>query len=117
EGPRGKEMGKILGIDVTNPKAGCLNCHAMRNLFDKTVFNEKAVKLDGVSCGGCHGPSADWIGPHNSPSDPEKWRLLSPEDKAKRGFADLRDPLNRAVLCFSCHIGDANQGRVATPRM
>jgi hypothetical protein len=117
EGPRGQAMGRILAMDVTNPRAGCLNCHAMRNLFDPTIFDELKLKLDGVSCGGCHGPSGDWIDLHNNPSDPQKWRLLSPEEKALKGFKDLRDPVNRAELCFSCHIGDANQGRVVTHAM
>ena len=32
EGPRGQQMGKLLGVDVTKEPAGCLNCHAMVNL-------------------------------------------------------------------------------------
>src|SRR5262249_39034367 len=61
EGTRGQQMGKLLGMDVTKAEAGCLNCHAMANLKAGDVAVDK---MDGVSCGGCHGPSTGWFGPH-----------------------------------------------------
>src|SRR5262249_2278368 len=63
EGPRGKQMAKVLGMDVTKERAGCLNCHAMNNLSKENMAKQGGQGLnpqDGVSCGGCHGPSSGW---------------------------------------------------------
>jgi hypothetical protein len=113
KGPRGKAMAKLLGQDVTDVKTGCMNCHAMSNLFGKRADAD----IDGVSCSGCHGPSQDWLAPHNNPRDHSKWRLLSAADKAKLGFRDLRDPQVKSALCMSCHIGNADEGKVVTHAM
>src|SRR5262249_1964394 len=61
EGRRGQAMAKILNRDVRDAKTGCMNCHAMSNLFGERPVAELEKKLpDGVSCGGCHGPSEEW---------------------------------------------------------
>src|SRR5262245_5050621 len=88
--------------------AECLTCHAT----DLTVRRDQPVALSakkfedfdwksGVTCEACHGKADDWIGPHFSAD----WRKVSPEDKAKRGLVDLRDPYTRATVCASCHVG------------
>jgi hypothetical protein len=112
EGPRGQEIGRLLGnVDVTAESTGCLNCHAMGNLKDAKGVG--VDKLDGVSCGGCHGPSEQWIGPHAD----KRWREKSPDEKFKLGMRDLRDPEVKATLCMSCHIGNAAEGKVVTHAM
>lgn len=109
-GPRGLQMETLLGQKVTDPATGCLSCHAMNYLKQEG----KDFKIDeGVSCGGCHGPSENWNGPHQSP----EWRKLTPEEKAEKGMIDLRHPVKRAELCLSCHVGDANDGKVITHAM
>jgi hypothetical protein len=81
---------------------------------------------DGVSCGGCHGPSDDWLGRHFAPETKVKvddkevsmnWKDLTPAQKHSFGFRDLRDPLVRSTLCLSCHVGNASQGKVVTHAM
>jgi hypothetical protein len=122
EGPRGKRMGELLGQNVLEPKAGCLNCHGMHNLIAENQEKKSKENLDirdGVSCGGCHGPSgaakpADaWIAAHTQAG----WRDMTPEQKYKAGMRDLRDPVVRAELCMSCHIGSAVEGKVVTHAM
>jgi hypothetical protein len=112
-GPRGKSMGKLLDVeDVTKSEVGCVNCHGMSNLAlhaDEGGLNLK----DGVSCGGCHGPSLGWVKDHADPS----WRKLSPAEKEARGLTDLRDPEKRAALCTSCHVGSPSEGKVVTHAM
>ncbi len=118
EGPRGKKMGRLLGetsgkaVDVTKKEAGCLNCHAMVGLAGSAEEGQLDPK-DGVSCGGCHGPSSEWLGPHQVPS----WRKKTPTDKTALGLRDLRDPEIRSQLCMSCHIGNAAEGKVVTHAM
>ncbi|MSR31620.1 MAG: hypothetical protein EXR99_08960 [Gemmataceae bacterium] len=110
-GPRGKRMGEILGQDVTKRETGCITCHAMANLGPYEAGG--IDKLDGVSCGGCHGPSSNWMGPHAELS----WREKSPKEKFALGLRDLRDAEVRSALCVSCHIGNADQGKIVTHAM
>jgi hypothetical protein len=110
KGPRGAQMQKVLGLDVTKDAAGCLNCHAMNYL---TQQGRQFSIEEGVSCGGCHGPSEHWFGDHQRPD----WRKLSPAEKEAKGMLDVRDPLKRAELCLSCHVGNAREGKVITHAM
>jgi hypothetical protein len=118
EGDRGQAIGKIIGKDVLKEEGGCLNCHAMNNLAketaDKTGDPMKGLDpKDGVSCGGCHGPSSKWKEPHAA----EVWRKKKPAEKEELGLRDLRDPLKRAELCTSCHIGNVAERKVVTHAM
>jgi hypothetical protein len=100
--------------------AECLTCHAT----DLTAHRNPHVPLaekkfddfdwkSGVTCEACHGKADDWIGPHFSAD----WRKVSPEDKAKRGLVDLRDPYTRAATCAACHVGSKAEGRFVTHEM
>jgi hypothetical protein len=108
---RSQKMAKLLKTDVLKPEGGCLNCHAMNAL--KTSPGETFNPEDGVSCGGCHGPSSGWLNDHSKPA----WRKLPPEEKSRRRMKDLRDPVVRAELCMSCHVGNAAEGKVVTHAM
>ena len=110
-GPRGQQMARALGMKVhEDAAAGCLNCHAMNYLGQKG----RAFFLDeGVSCGGCHGPSEHWFREHQT-SD---WRKQTPAQKEEAGMLDLRHPVRRAELCLSCHVGNAAEGKVITHAM
>ena len=114
---------------------GCLTCHS--NLKkEKTYENPEVEKsfremfiVNAVSCEACHGPSDLWEGPHRErvverkhllaaelPVTPENgfelsWRQLTPEQKLKFGFVEVRNPAIRAQQCFSCHIGDREEGK------
>lgn len=117
EGPQGQAMAKILKTDVTKPEAGCLSCHAMSTTVGKAP-GQDTIKYDGVSCGGCHGPSLPvWIGKHNQPNDHTAWRLLPAGEKQADGLLDLRDAETKATLCLSCHVGNPAQGKVVSHAM
>src|SRR5262249_39586398 len=118
EGSRGRRMSQLLTGDenitdfVLEPEAGCLGCHSMHFPGQEgDLFSRK----DGVSCEGCHGPSSKWIGPHFAA--PTTWRKKTPEQKYAEGMRDLRNPVVRATLCSSCHIGNAEEGKVVTHAM
>src|SRR5262245_30463192 len=66
-GDRGKKIGELLfpklekkdaHAKILDKDTGCLGCHAM-----STLPGAKVDPQDGVSCGGCHGPSSAWVGP------------------------------------------------------
>jgi hypothetical protein len=115
-GSRGKQMGKLLDQNVLKEKTGCLGCHAM-NFPDRRRGSRFRIE-DGVSCGGCHGPSRlldgrGWFDDHSKP----QWRKKSQKEKEELGMRDLRDPVKRSALCLSCHIGDPSQGKIVTHAM
>jgi hypothetical protein len=111
EGPRGKQMAELLKSDVTDAPM-CLSCHATSFLSKR---GGKGFKLaEGVSCDGCHGPAEYWLTDHVYD---EKWRTMSPHDKEQLGLFNVRDPIKRAELCLSCHVGSAAEGKVVTHSM
>lgn len=125
--PRGVQMGKILGIDVTTHRS-CLGCHSVT---DRSPVAAQAVgvakpalraqqfdaKGDGVSCVACHGAFREWVFEHTTFEDP-KWRNLSRKEKEERyGMADLWDPVTRTKRCLSCHVGNYEEGNVLTHAM
>jgi hypothetical protein len=112
EGPRGRQIGKILKIDVTT-EPQCLNCHAPSP--PPGLRDESFNKLDGVSCDVCHGPAEHWLLDHAF--KPNVWRVKSPQEKEDLGMYDVRHPLKRTQLCASCHIGSAAEGKVVTHAM
>lgn len=114
-GPRGQQMGKLLGINVTDVVEGaaCLNCHA--TTFRPDRRGQDFSLADGVSCDGCHGPAQHWFNEHAFKQ--KFWRSLTPEQKEARGMYNLRDPIRRAEMCMSCHVGNAAEGKVVTHEM
>ncbi len=119
-GARGKQMARILGYDVTKAKA-CLVCHAVWFEDPQVRKDSETVGWDikeGVNCVACHGAYSEWIGAHSLQINAVKFRPLSPEVKwEKYGQKNLRDPLLRAELCSSCHVGNAAEGKFVTHEM
>lgn len=109
QGELGKAICKRLGITEISEARQCLSCHANWLKDQPKVPNSEF----GVTCESCHGPSSLWDTPHSLPA----WRLLSPAEKLKLGLVDVRQPVARAEQCFSCHIGNAEQGKVITHEM
>lgn len=109
---RSKQIGKLMNIDVKKDTR-CLNCHAV-NIPKELQYDGAPVKLEeGVTCDACHGPSSKWVVPHALPP----WRTRSTEDKEKLGMIDVRNPVKRSQMCFSCHIGNVEQGKFVTHEM
>lgn len=92
----------------------CLSCHAGWQR-SRTKFDGEIMKYGtGVGCESCHGPSSSWIESHVK----SEWRTIDPRQKeAQFGMVDLRNPVSRARQCFSCHIGNVEQGKVITHEM
>ncbi|MDA0282525.1 MAG: multiheme c-type cytochrome [Planctomycetota bacterium] len=118
KGELGLRMEKILahsrsepGYKVTDDKQ-CLACHA--NFHWKEGFERPPLFEFGVTCESCHGPSSLWEGPHDDPL----WRKVSAEEKEQKyGMIDVRNPVRRARQCFSCHVGNVQEGKVVTHEM
>jgi hypothetical protein len=115
---RGQRMGKLLGIDVTTHGA-CLACHAPGGVIDVAGRKEGELeerKMEGVSCVSCHGPYDAWVQNHWDVNS--RWRDKRMVEKERDfGLAPLRDPAERTRVCLSCHLGNADEGKVLTHEM
>jgi len=118
QGDLGARMAERLGWKIKDlaRRKECLSCHAGWHWHkDDPLMTSQPPRFFeyGVTCESCHGPSSHWERQHDLP----EWRSKSVEDKEATGFIDVRNPERRARQCFSCHIGDANLGRVVTHEM
>jgi hypothetical protein len=116
--PRSQRIGKLLGKDVLDAGAGCIQCHTSNAVIEQWspacyVNGENPYIAEGVSCQTCHGPAELWEAEHIKPG----WRQKSLQEKAAFGFKVMENPIERADMCTSCHVGSAELGRVITHEM
>jgi hypothetical protein len=74
----------------------CLDCHA-----DNVPLAQQGPKFhlsDGVSCEACHGGAERWIETHAQ-------RGATHRANVEHGLYPGEQPLKRAELCLSCHLG------------
>jgi hypothetical protein len=80
----------------------CLDCHADNPPAAKRRTENNAFRVeDGVGCEGCHGGAERWLIPHDSNATHAKNLAL--------GMYPTDQPVARARLCLSCHLGDRNK--------
>lgn len=119
-GELGQQMGRLLGnIDVTKAPQ-CLTCHAVDLTKSAPLAEKQFYTKAGVSCNGCHGLKETWQARHfkEAPDGSSiPWRSFIPAEKQAAGMQDLRDPVVKAKLCVSCHVGSPELGRVVTHEM
>jgi hypothetical protein len=119
DGPLGRRMAKVLDYDVTRAPQ-CLACHAVDVTPAAAPAGKRFFVNQGVNCTGCHGLAEAWQVRHYQESPDGKsipWRASTPAEKGKAGLADLRNPVAKARLCASCHVGSPERGRVLTHAM
>ncbi|MCB1553124.1 MAG: hypothetical protein KDJ14_04880 [Xanthomonadales bacterium] len=96
----GQAISRKLGLgDATKAKV-CLDCHADNPPSDKR--GERFQPSDGVGCEACHGGSELWLTSHAD-------KGVAHADNLARGLYPTEDPIKRAELCLSCHMGTADR--------
>ncbi len=96
----GQAIARKLGLgDATEAKV-CLDCHADNVPADKR--GEKFQVSDGVGCESCHGGSEQWLSSHAE-------KNTAHGDNVAKGLYPTSDPVKRAELCLSCHMGTADR--------
>lgn len=95
-----KRIASKLGLASATTAKICLDCHADNIAEDKR--GPKFQITDGVGCEACHGGSAKWIESHSEPE-------TSHADNLANGMYPTEDPLSRASICLSCHLGTKDQ--------
>jgi hypothetical protein len=99
-GAEGQAIARKLGLgDATGAKI-CLDCHA--DNVPEAMRGEKFQMGDGVGCEACHGGAELWV---NSHAD----KGASHAANLEKGLYPTPDPIKRAELCLSCHMGTTDR--------
>jgi Cytochrome c554 and c-prime len=96
---RSQEIARKLGLEAAHTAQICLDCHA-DNVAEERRGPEFQL-TDGIGCEACHGGAEDWIRSHTVRDDPTSHRR-----NLASGLYPAADPVARAELCLSCHLGD-----------
>ncbi|MEX2327887.1 MAG: multiheme c-type cytochrome [Pseudomonadales bacterium] len=91
-----KEIANKLGLDSAHEARICLDCHS--DNVPELNRGEKFLLSDGVGCEACHGGAENYLSAH---SDSQ----VSRTEKLKAGLYPTDQPVARAQLCLSCHMG------------
>ena len=92
---RSVRIARNLGLPNAHTAEICLNCHA-----DNAAQQHRGRQFqlsDGVGCESCHGGASGWLGTHISGA--------SHQDNVAAGLYPTDQPVARAKLCLSCHVG------------
>ncbi len=95
-----KAIARKLGIGDPASAKVCLDCHA-----DSIATDQRGDRFqisDGVGCESCHGGSELWLNAHADKS-------VTHQDNLKNGMYPTDQPVARARLCLSCHMGTADR--------
>lgn len=95
ESPRSRQIAAKLGLPNAQQDI-CLNCHT--DNVPRTLQGAKFQVRDGVSCEVCHGGSEKWIESHAQ-------KGATHAGNVALGLYPSEQPLKRAELCLSCHLG------------
>lgn len=98
--PESIRIARNLGIGDPAKADMCLDCHGSN--VPVAQRGEKFQMDDGVGCESCHGGSELWIASHTNGS-------TSHADNLANGLYPTAQPVARAKLCLSCHMGTADR--------
>jgi hypothetical protein len=96
----GRSIAAKLGLASAETAKVCLDCHA-----DNVAPAQRGAKFsptDGVGCEACHGGAERWIASHATA------KATYPGDVGA-GLYPTANLADRAVLCESCHVGNADK--------
>jgi Cytochrome c554 and c-prime len=117
---RAWEIGSHLGIDDVTECSKCIGCHSVlvpKGTGKQTSFRPKN---EGVTCVACHGVYQEWVLQHQLTGEGDWTHIKTRREKwEKFGMVDLWNPVTRARVCMSCHIGDPDPkaGKMITHAM
>ena len=91
------KIGAKLGIDNPSASKLCVGCHADTQ-SDNATGSTKFRQNDGVGCEACHGGADKWLDSHSQLNATHR-------ENVAHGMYPTEQPLERAKICLSCHIG------------
>lgn len=106
EQPASREIARKLGLGNATEAKICLDCHT--DNVPAAQRGERFQLSDGVGCEACHGGAEQWLNAHADKS-------VAHADNLAKGMYATDDPVRRAELCLSCHMG--TRDRMITHRI
>lgn len=100
QGAEGQAIARKLGLGDATQAQVCLDCHA-----DNTPVAMRGERFqinDGVGCEACHGGAEQWLSSHADKGVPHA-------DNLAKGLFPTENPVKRAELCLSCHMGSPDR--------
>ena len=94
--PESQAITRKLGLGDATQAQVCLDCHT--DNVPVALRGEKFQLEDGVGCEACHGGSENWVSTHTN-------KDVSHADNLKAGLYPTEEPVARAKMCLSCHMG------------
>jgi len=97
---RSRSIAANLGLPSASTAKICLDCHA-----DNVAPSQRGPKFqlsDGVQCEVCHGGAEKWIDTHSQ-------QTVTHAANVANGMNPTEQPLQRAQVCLSCHLGSTDQ--------
>lgn len=98
--PQSQRIARNLGIGDPMQADICLDCHGENP--PEALRGPKFQVSDGVGCESCHGGSELWIASHTREGG-------SREEDIANGMYPTENPVARAKLCLSCHMGSKDR--------
>lgn len=89
-------IAKNMGLPNAHTADVCLDCHA--DNVPKEKRGRRFQITEGVGCEACHGGSGKWLESHAEEG-------TSHADNLAKGMYPTEEPVERARLCLSCHLG------------
>lgn len=105
---RSGRIARKLGLDAAETADVCLDCHA--DNVPEARRGPRFQITDGVGCEACHGGAENWIQVHTIDANE-----TSHQRNLHAGLYPTDDPVTRAEVCLSCHLGD--ETKFATHRL
>jgi len=94
--PAAVQIAAKLGLASAVGAKICLDCHT--DNVPRALQGPKYKITDGIGCEACHGAAEKWIESHAQQSATHKVNVA-------KGMYPSEQPLARATLCLSCHLG------------
>lgn len=102
ESPESATIAKKLGLESAATADLCLGCHSSNSVPMSARGPDFSLR-DGVGCETCHGGAQNYLASHTKASH---------QDNVSAGLTALEDPLERAKLCISCHVGNSDDRKI-----
>ncbi|MEO0367931.1 MAG: multiheme c-type cytochrome [Pseudomonadota bacterium] len=99
--PQSKLIASNLGLESAHTAKECLGCHTHNVPAD--LRGPDFLISDGVGCEACHGAAQNYIESHVHGTHAQN---------LEAGLYKTEDPLVRAEICLSCHIGNDSDRKI-----
>ncbi len=103
---KAKRIANNLGIGAPHRAEQCLACHTFN--IPKERHGPRFTRSEGVGCEACHGAAENWLGVHMTGvrTKADRERIIG------KGMYPTEDPVKRAELCLTCHMGTETNRRL-----